>query len=170
MLRHLIDENEVLLLSRGMSVHVDKAKIEIYLSEAENIDVKPALGDALFWDISENQEKYSLLLNGGMYETERYGKKLFSGLKVALAYYVYARIVKNGDGNVTRYGYFNKEDEFGSRPDFKEKLMAYNDAFDIAAKYMQECLEFLSANKDTYPLFKKGRVRANGNSYKIVGE
>ena len=30
--------------------------------------------------------------------------------------------------------------------------------------------EFLSANKDTYPLFKKGRVRANGNSYKIVGE
>lgn len=169
-MQHLITTNDVVLLSRGMSVHVDESKISVYLREAENIDIKSALGDALFIDIRNNPEKYSLLMDGGMYETKCGEKKLFAGLKTTLAYYTYARIIKNGDGNVTRYGYFNKEDKFGSRPDFKEKLMAYNDAFDIAAKYMQECLEFLSANKDTYPLFKKGRVRANGNSYKIVGE
>ncbi len=69
------------------------------------------------------------------------------GIKTALAYYTYARIVKNGDLNVTRYGLMQKEDEYSSRPDIKEKVMAYNDAFSIADRYLKECVRFLEEKK-----------------------
>ena len=80
---YLITPDEVANLSRGMSVHVSDEKIEIYLSESENLDVKTALGDALFLDIKANPDKYELLLSGGEYETKCGEKKLLVGLKSA---------------------------------------------------------------------------------------
>lgn len=167
---YLITTDEVGTLTRGMSVYVDKEKIEAYISEAENMDIRPALGDALFLDIKAEQDKYQLLLVGGEYETKCGDKKLLVGLKSALAYYSYARLVKNGDGYVTRFGFLNKENEYSGRPEFKEKLQAYNDAFDVASRYMKECVDYLNENRDRFPLFRKGKIKTNGTTYKIIGE
>lgn len=155
MQQYLITTHDVSSLSRGMSVHVDEDKIETYIRESESIDIKSALGDALYLDVKENPEKYKLLLDGGTYEDKCGEKKIFMGIKTALAYYTYARIVKNGDFNVTRYGLMQKEDEYSSRPDIKEKVMAYNDAFSIADRYLKECVWFLEEKKDDYPLYKE---------------
>lgn len=163
--------NEVMSLARDMSIHVDKLKIEVYLRESENIDIKNALGDALFLDVKEHAEKYETLLNGGVYETENGDKKVFMGLKSSLAYYTFARLVKNGDGSLTRFGFVNKESEYSSHSEFKEKVMAYNDAFDIANKYLKECVSYLNSNKKLYPLYKgNGGVKANKTIYRILGE
>lgn len=167
---YLITTDEVGTLTRGMSVYVASDKIESYIREAENMDVRPALGDALFLDIKAEPDKYQLLLSGGEYEAKCGGKRLLVGLKSALAYYSYARLVKNGDGNVTRFGYVNKDDEYSSRPEFREKLQAYNDAFDVASRYMKECVDYLNENQDKFPLFRKGRIKTNGTTYKIIGE
>ena len=110
MQQYLITTLEVSSLSRSMSVHIDEDKIETYIRESESIDIKSALGDALYLDVKDNPDKYKLLLEGGIYEGKD-GKQLLTGLKTALAYYTYARIVKNGDGNVTRYGFVQKESE-----------------------------------------------------------
>ena len=40
-----------------------------------------------------------------------------------------------------------KEDEYSSRPDIKEKVMAYNDAFSIADRYLKECVRFLEEKR-----------------------
>lgn len=158
-------------MSRSMSVHVDEDKIETYIRESESIDIKAALGDALYLDVKENPEKYELLLDGGTYEDKCGEKKIFMGIKTALAYYTYARIVKNGDGNVTRYGFVHKEDEYSSRPDIKEKVMAYNDAFSIADRYLKECVRFLEEKKDDYPLYKgSGKIKANRTVFRILGD
>lgn len=167
---YLITPDEVANLSRGMSVHVPDEKIEIYLSESENLDVKTALGDALFLDIKANPDKYELLLSGGEYETKCGEKKLLVGLKSALAYYTYARLAKNGDGSITRFGFVNKEYEYSNRPEYKEKQIAYNDAFDVASRYMKECIDYLCENREKFPLFKKGRIKTNGTIYRVVGE
>ena len=98
-------------MARTMSIHIDTEKIEAYIRESENIDLKSALGDALFLDVKEHPENYSELLNGSSYTIECGGKRSFVGLKTTLAYYTYARIVKNGDGNVTRFGFVNKDNE-----------------------------------------------------------
>lgn len=153
-----------------MSVHVDEEKIETYIRESESIDIKPALGDAFYLDVKEHPEKYELLLDGGVYEGKN-GKRLLTGLKTALAYYTYARIVKNGDSNVTRYGLVQKESEYSSHIEFKEKVMAYDDAFSIADRYLKECVMFLNENKEEYPLYKGGgKIKANRTVYRVIGE
>lgn len=158
-------------MSRGMSVHVDEDKIETYIRESESIDIKSALGDALYLDVKEHPEKYELLLDGGTYEDKRGEKKMLMGIKTALAYYTYARIVKNGDGNVTRYGFVQKEDEYSSLTDIKEKVMAYDDAFSIADRYLKECVMFLEDKKNDYPLYKgNGKIKANRTVYRVLGD
>ena len=114
MQQYLITTDEVSALSRGMSVHLDPDKIETYIRESENIYIKSALGDELFLDVKKNPEKYQLLLDGGTYETKCKKKIIITGLRVALAYYTYACIVKNVDGNVSRFGFVNKEGEYSS--------------------------------------------------------
>lgn len=170
MQEYLITTSEVSTLSRGMSVHVDEDKIETYIRESESIDIKSALGDALYLDVKDNPDKYKLLLEGGIYEGKD-GKQLLTGLKTALAYYTYARIVKNGDGNVTRYGFVQKENEYSSHIEFKEKVMAYDDAFSIADRYLKECVRFLQDKKDDYPLYRgNGKIKANRTVYRVLGE
>lgn len=171
MQQFLMTTNEVMNLARDMSIHIDKSKIEVFLRESENLDIKNALGDALFLDVKEHIDKYEILLNGGVYETDNGDKKVFTGLKSALAYYTFARLVKSGDGNVTRLGFVNKESEYSSHSEFKEKLMAYNDAFDVANKYLKECVIYLNNNKNLFPLYKgNGGIRANKTVYRVLGE
>lgn len=170
MQKYLITTSEVSTLSRGMSVHVDEDKIETYIRESESIDIKSALGDALYLDVKEHPEKYELLLDGGTYEDKCGEKKMFMGIKTVLAYYTYARIVKNGDGNVTRYGFVQKEDEYSSRLDIKEKVMAYDEAFSIANRYLKECVRFLQDKKKDYPLYRgNGKIKANRIVFKVLG-
>lgn len=171
MQKYLITTDEVSKLARTMSVHIDAEKIETYIRESENIDLKSALGDTLFLDVKEHPENYSGLLNGCSYDIKCEGKRSFVGLKVALAYYTYARIVKNGDGNVTRLGFMNKNNEYSSHSDFKEKLVAYNDAFSVADRYLKECVRYLNDNKDSFPLYRgNGGLTANRVTCRILGE
>lgn len=171
MQQYLITPNEVSTLARSISVYVDPEKIETYLRESETIDIKSALGDALFLDVKDHPEKYEILLNGGVYDVECRDKRSFSGLKTALAYYTYARIVKNGDINVTCLGLVQKENEYSSHTDFKEKVMAYNDAFSVADMYLKECVLYLDDCKEQFPLYKGGRrIKANRIICHVRGE
>lgn len=171
MQKYLITTLEVSTLSRGMSIHIEESDIEQYIRESESIDIKSALGDSFFLELKDNPEKYSLLLDGGVYEDKNGYKKSLTGLKTALAYYTYARVVKNGDRNVTRFGLVQKESEYSSHTEFKEKVMAYNDAFSIADRYLKECVMFLDENNDDYPLYKgKGKIKSNRVVCRIIGE
>lgn len=171
MQQYLITAEEVSKLSRDMSIHLDDSKIETYIRESENIDIKSALGDALFLEVKEHPEKYNILLNGGEYDSECGVIQSFVGLKTALAYYTYARIVKNGDGNVTRFGFVNKESEYSSRQDIQEKVMAYNDTFSIADRYLKECVQYLNDCKNDFPLYNGGgKLKANRTVFRIIGE
>lgn len=167
----LIKANEVTDLSRPISGHIDDKKINTYIRESEDIDLKSSLGDELLMDIRLNPEKYNDLLNGGEYKDKCGYKHTFSGLKTALAYYTYARIVKNNDINVTRFGVTFKEDDYSNKVSVKERVLAYNDAFSVADKYLHECVLFLSANKEKYPLYRGiGKVKSNRIKYRTIGE
>lgn len=167
----LITARAVSELSRDMSQHVDEKKIMSCISESENIDLKAALGDALFLSVKKNPEKYEDLLHGCEYEDSCGVTHVFNGLESALAYYSYARLVKCADDNVTRFGFVNKESEWSARPSYKEKMMAYNDAFAVADRYLKECLLYIQANKEKFPEYKGGtRIKANRVVYKIIGD
>lgn len=167
--KHLITSSEVLELARSMSTNIDKSNIETFIDESEQLDVKPAIGDQMFIKLLEGIS-FGRLMNGGRYESN--GKSyMFSGLKKALAYYVYARLVKNGNGVQTRFGFVQKDDEYSSKSDLKERIAAYNDAFFIADKYLKECLRYMEANPTVFPEYiGKGVLKTNRVKFKVVGD
>jgi hypothetical protein len=152
---HIITPEEIGALARPCTIDEDVAYN--YIEEAEMQDIKPIIGDALFFDIADNQSKYEQLLDGGMYENKG-EKRGFAGLKRTLAYYSWARLVKSGINHLTRFGYVAKNDDYSHAVDWKERQAAYNDAYAVADGYMNECLAFLKA---------QGLINSNENISKI---
>lgn len=166
-LKHLLKPHEVGELSRPCDA--DDTIVERAIEEAELLDLKPRLGDALFLQLTTRIE-YSVLLNGGEYD-DNGGKHIFAGLKRALAYYVWARCVKTGVGHLTRFGYVEKHDEHSAAIEYKQRQVAYNDAFATADGYMKECLDYMMAKPDIYPNYTQGgKTKANRVVYKIIGD
>lgn len=143
---------------RPISDYIDKSRVEVYIQEAELLDLKPQIGDALYLDmLKEKTDKYDALLNGGEYQTKCGDTKQFAGVLKALNYYVQARIAKNNNYNQTRFGMTKKKDDHSEPVSLNEVLAVEKDMKNIADRYMQECLNFLRENKARYPLFRNGK-------------
>jgi hypothetical protein len=179
---HLTTPDNIKKNVRPISAHIDAGKIETYIDEAEQLDIKPRIGDPLYidllkWTKSEDKTpfpaEYQTLINGGQYETTTCGEtenRLFKGLLAALEYYVYARLVKHSDSNITRFGFVNKEDEHSTRPDLKIKLAEEKDALTVADTYMAGCIQYLKAKAKNIPLFKKPGKAKNRLRISIIGD
>ena len=103
---HLITPDDVQLLSRNSSC-LNPKDVNTYIEEAEQLDLKPAIGTALYMRLlnnTGNAQDNRALLYGGEYTTPCGDIAMFAGVRKALAYYVYGRIVKNGGRTATRFG------------------------------------------------------------------
>lgn len=165
----LITPDEINELARPCSADEDIARR--FIEEAEHNDIRPALGDALYIAIATSPDKYDELLNGGLYSDPCGEQRYFPGLKKALAYYAYARIVKSGTNISTRYGFVSKSDDYSHSVEFKERNQAYNDAFSIADHYMKDCLGYIQCRPEAFPEYTQdGKMTANRVRYKVIGD
>lgn len=165
---YLITYNEVFELTRKMSAHIDKDKIDSFIREAENMDVKPVIGDELMIAIKHRPVSFVALLNGGVYIRPDGNTKSFEGLKSALAYFTYARFVRNNDGHVTRSGFTVKDNEHSVRASEVEKERTYNDARAIGERYLRECMEFIKYDEPCKACC--GERKPKGGKYKVLGD
>ncbi|MBR1527618.1 MAG: hypothetical protein IJ640_13355 [Prevotella sp.] len=158
MIQHLLTTIELRKLGRPIGKVADE-KLNAVISEAEQLHIKPILGDELFLDLlkeaslEDEEEKDTtkqMLLNGGSYyinkDTDKEAIRSFMGLKVALSYFVYAQNLMVGDIESTRYGSVIKENDFSSRVSSKERSNAYNNTMEVANAYLKECVEYCKAN------------------------
>jgi hypothetical protein len=166
-LANLITAAQLRQQYRPLSAHIDDARLLVYIDEAERLDVKPLLGDALFVDIKEAvsqtpvQERsfapgvafpsYTLLLEGGTYRIGENNVREFAGLKAALAYFAYTRIVENNPLWVTRSGVGEKTDPTARAIAEKRQRLWRNTCRSIARSYAVHCLRYISANADDFP-------------------
>ena len=166
--RHLINAKEAAELSRPN--YADSSIINACIEEAEQLDIKAALGDSLFLRLLNSDSDLGILMEGGEYE--RCGeRRVFPGLKKTLAYYIYARVVKNGSSVQTRFAFVNKQDDHSNTSDFKDRMQAYNDAFSIADRYLKQCLDYILANKELFPDYRgHGRIKNNRVVTRIIGD
>lgn len=124
--------------------------VEPYIREAQNLDIKPKIGDeTLMKLLSEENEVYTLLLNGGIY-TNNGQSRMFSGLKAALSYYIYARLVNNSF-QFTRFGSVQKTDQYSQNTENVQRKTLKLDAVTTADAYLYECVQFIKAHPDTFP-------------------
>lgn len=159
---HLITPDEIGKYGRPISSKTDEDKLNAYIVEAEQMNVKPVIGDELFLSIlekGEDDELLKILLSGGTYEHE--GQLFsFAGLKAAMSYYVFAKYIMVGDFNATRFGVVMKDDNYSTRISSAERSNAYSDTLEVANCYLQDCVAFCR---------KKGLMKGKTGIQKATG-
>lgn len=91
---------------RHIAHNIDNGRVDMYIREAEVLDVVPAISAELYKVLDAGEDltaEQEMMLNGGYYD-DGCSKRKFEGLKVATAYLAYARFMRNNQVNVTPYG------------------------------------------------------------------
>ncbi len=172
-MKHLLSTEQLRKLGRPIGKMVDNTKLDAFITEAEQLHIKPIIGDSLYLKILAELEKenienkeITLLLDGGNYNSKDYGKSdhddvhCFMGLREALSYYVYAKNVMSGDIESTRFGMSIKENDYSSHVSDKSRSTLYNGIIEIAKGYLDECVTFCKVS---------GLIKEQGKSKVNIG-
>lgn len=140
----------------------------MFIPEAELLDVKDQIGEQLYIDLLDSGTTFAELMNGGVYEVDS-KKYIFKGLKSAISYFVYCRLIRNSDGQLTSYGFVNKETDVSQRPELKERIAAASDAKEIGQAYLNECLQYIRLHPELFPVTQPNctEQRTTKSTYRI---
>ena len=125
------------------------ALVDRCIEEAQNLDIIPAIG-ADWWlrVLDRNDDAVATLLwEGGIYRDTCGNAHIFAGLRKALLYYAYGRIVRSSGGVSTRFDFVVKADQYSDSADLQAKVQAYNEAFSNADTYKAQCLAYLNTSE-----------------------
>lgn len=125
------------------------ALVDRCIEEAQNLDIIPAIG-ADWWlrVLDRNDDAVATLLwEGGIYRDTCGNAHIFAGLRKALLYYAYGRIVRSSGGVATRFDFVVKADQYSDSADLQAKVQAYNEAFANADTYKAQCLAYLNTSE-----------------------
>lgn len=140
--RPFITPQDISLLARPC--YADETKVLAYIYEAEQNNIKPKIGDDLFLRLKDGENP--LLLEGGTYEKN--GKRYYlNGIKKALAYYAYSRLLESGSVNLTRQGVVNRRSDDANAVNEDNIIKISRETYAIADRYMQEVMDYLGAGE-----------------------
>ena len=125
------------------------ALVDRCIEEAQNLDIIPAIG-ADWWlrVLDRNDDAVATLLwEGGIYRDTCGNAHIFAGLRKAVLYYAYGRIVRSSGGVSTRFDFVVKADQYSDSADLQAKVQAYNEAFANADTYKAQCLAYLNTSE-----------------------
>ena len=141
MIKTLITPAEISTLARPC--YADEEKALAYIVEAEQNNIKPAIGDDLYIQLKEGGQTF--LLEGGIYE--RNGKRYYlNGIKKALAYFVISRLYESSTTELTRQGVVNRRSEYSDNADNSEIISVSRETYAIANRYMEEVERYLGTD------------------------
>ena len=127
----------------------DEGLVDRCIEEAQNLDIIPAIG-ADWWlrVVDRNDDAVAALLwEGGIYNDTCGKAHIFAGLRKALLYYAYGRLLRSQGGVSTRFDFVVKADQYSDSADLQAKAQAYNEAFSIADGYKAQCLAYLNTSE-----------------------
>lgn len=153
---------------RDITVNIsDVKRLDTYISEAQNFDLRPLLGEELYFDFINNLtvQKYIDLKNGKNYIPSDYTATFnFLGIKPVLVYFTYSRFLLNDNYRSTNAGFVQKVTEHSNPVDEKTIARLASQARASALSYWKDVLLFLYTYSDTYTLWG-----GNDKVDKIVG-
>lgn len=168
---YLITLEEFKNLARPASIHLDESHVMAYVREAEDAYIIPAIGYETVKGIKEAETitpEQDILLNGGEFTTQACGcddqtLQYCKGLKLTVAYYAYAKMMRADGSIVSRAGFMRHEDDYSRHVD-DTTLKQYNDVMDMAERYLASCLSYMaSVNSNTKPVRgSRARIYAIG--------
>ena len=129
---------------RHIAHNIDNGRVDMYIREAEILDVVPAISAELYevLDAGENlTTEQEMMLNGGYYY-DGCAKCKFEGLKVATAYLAYARFMRNNQVNVTPYGVVTKIGEESATTEHRIVVAQAQEAENIGQAMLAEAVRY----------------------------
>lgn len=144
------------------------ALVDRCIEEAQNIDIIPTIGADWWLRILNRDEDAvaTMLWEGGIYKDTCGQAHIFAGLRKALLYYSYARVVRSSGGVSTRFDFVVKADQYSDSADLKAKVQAYNEAFATADSYKAQALAYLNTSE----VCCKRKITNNRLSVKKIGK
>jgi hypothetical protein len=135
--------------------------LQSHILASQLVDVKGALGNALFTDLIANrlEIKYVTLLDGGTYVNDDGYTISFQGLKSVIACFSYARYMLSKNAVDTPFGMVAKTSEYSEKADAGIITSIASAKRNEGSAYLQECIQFIKDNIDDYPLFENGCYR-----------
>lgn len=134
--------------------YADEALLTQIIAESEREDIRPRIGATLFVALKSTESDADLtgslriLLLGGEWTDDSGRMHYLDGIKVALAYYTYGRVIRDGNITSTRYGAVIKSDDnSNSASDNAERQRQYRQAFDTADTMIVEAVNYITAMK-----------------------
>jgi hypothetical protein len=148
-----------------------------FVSEAQLLDVKVWLGDALMAELaaqaSTSPESFSAanttLLEGGTY-TYQSRDYMFQGLKAAIIYFAFARYTSRAPYNYTAAGLTIKDTDFSTPASDKAVQRLSTEAMLTASSIKDEVILFLRRNATTYPLYRCTNQGGRPRTFFVIGD
>ncbi len=142
--RLLINEADLRSRCRLFSTNITWERIEPSVLEAQQIEIKPQVGDTLFVELLKkgDQEPYRTLLDGGEYRGCNGQTNVFDGLKTALAYYVYGRLITSSVNYLGTTGLRTATDSTAVKAEYEERERVRLDVRRMAESYMHDAMTY----------------------------
>lgn len=150
------------------TAELDGVRWEPFCLEAQDQDLRPILGDGLYYDFmtevfdtgDDMYANYQSLLNGVAYTLN--GQTVyFDGLKPMVVYYTLARLVQNQQVNITRYGVVTKTIAQSTPSDPQVIRQVVNELKSNAMTYKNQVDTYLLQNQSTFTLYIGSNTCAN---------
>ena len=144
-------------------------QVDPFILKAQRSDLKPFLGDALYFDFLENitDAKYIDLLDGVVYEYNGHNI-YFNGIKPMLAAFSYARTLKNIDINVSRGSVVAKNTEQSEKHENTLIQRRKTEADSEALRLQSELSQFLTTKRNDYPLWVSNMSASKRTSFRVL--
>lgn len=148
-----------------ISVNVKPERLNVFIKKAQDLDLKPFLGHALYYDFIQNfnadgtikstaPQPYIDLLNGSEY-LDRYGHiVLYEGLLPTLVYFTFARFIETDAVHYTATGPVIKHHDNSDPVAPKDIVKLVQQQRSVANAHANEVEKFLWDNKNDFPLWR----------------
>jgi len=148
-----------------ISVNIKPERLNVFIKKAQDLDLKPFLGHALYYDFIQHfnsdgtlqdtaPQPYKDLLNGSEY-LDKYGHiVLYEGLLPALVYFTFARFIEADAVHYTAIGPVVKHHDMGDPVAPKDIVKLVQQQRSVANAHANEVEKFLWDNKDDFPLWR----------------
>lgn len=160
-----------------ITVNIKPERLKVFIKKAQELDLKPFLGHALYYDFlthfnedgtlnEDAPQHYKDLLNGSEY-LDQYGHiVLYQGLSPTMVYFTFARFIENDAVHYTATGPVIKRHENGDPLTSPEVVKLVQQQRSIANAYANDVEKFLWDNKTDFPLW---RYNAKNKSSRQAG-
>jgi len=138
--------------------NLDNSRIEAAVMLAQQNDLEPILGGALYRDLCEDPDgvNNALLLQGEDYELN--GATIYyRGVRAQLSCYAYARLIRKPSNMVTRSGVKQKENVNSLPVDTTVENQMIRDAYSRAKKFEKDTIQYLDEHLTEYPLYNQSQ-------------